>query len=50
MAGEFVYYYYCKYDIVIRKYIMLPTCLGGNKQEKIRKDDRANLFIDAATT
>ena len=48
MAGEFMYYYYCKCDIVIRKYIVLPTCLGG--KQKIRKDDGANLFIAAATT
>ena len=50
MAGEFMYYYSCKSDIVIRKYIMLPTCLGGKqKQIQIQKDAIAKPFISAAT-
>ena len=49
MAGEFMYYYYCKYDIVIRKYIMLLTCLGG-KEKFFLKDAIAKPFISAATT
>ena len=44
--GEFMYYYFsnhCKCDIVIRKYIMLLTCLGGNRMRG------RNLFVAAVT-
>ena len=37
--GEFMYYYFsnhCKCDIVIRKYIMLLTCLGGGQDAKAK--------------
>ena len=36
--GEFMYYYFsnhCKCDIVIRKYIMLLTCLGGGQDAEV---------------
>ena len=36
---EFMYYYFsnhCKCDIVIRKYIMLLTCLGGEQDAEVK--------------